>query len=576
MKGLGVSEGIGIGKVYKLDCNKNKVIRKEINDTVAEINKLNNAIIECKEQIKNIHHLTLENIGEKEAEIFKAQEMLLEDNSVFSEVISKIESEKINCEFALNEIFNKYINLFDNIEDEALKERVCDLKDVLYRLTNIILDDRATRLSDVECGAVLVAYDISPSDAAQIDKDKISAIIIETGGRTSHVAIIARTMEIPTVVGVEGIFEKVESGDEIICDGTTGDINIKPSAEVKEYYALKKKKEDNTRKELIEQIGLETITLDGCKFTIGANIGIPNDIKYAQKNDAESIGLFRSEFLYMSRTKLPTEDEQFEVYKEIAVKMKGKPVIIRTLDIGGDKKIPCLKMPIEMNPFLGYRAIRICLDNTDIFKAQLRAILRASIFGQIKIMFPMISCLSELRAAKKLYFETRQELLDEGVQIAPYIEIGIMIETPSAAVISDVLAKEVDFFSIGTNDLIQYTLAVDRMNPKINHLYNHYHPAIIRLIKNVIDNAHAANIKVGMCGEMAGEKYIIPLLIGMGLDEFSMSPSLILKSRQIIRAYSKKECEELLNEVLMLSDGEEVENCLISKQNYSKGCLIPN
>lgn len=568
MKGLGVSEGIGIGKVYKLDCSKIKVVRKEVNDTVAEISKLNDAIIVCKEQIKNIHLLTLENIGEKEAEIFKAQEMMLEDNDVFAEVISKIESEKLNCEFALNEIFNKYIKLFDYIEDEALKERVYDLKDVLCRLTNIILGDKAFELSDADSGAVLVAYDISPSDAAQIDKDKISAIIIETGGRTSHVAIIARTMEIPTVVGAEGIFEMVQSGDEIICDGTTGEISIKPPAKVKEYYALKKKNEDNIRKELIEQIGLESITLDGYKSIIGANIGILNDIKYAQKNDAESIGLFRSEFLYMSRTKLPTEDEQFEVYKEIAIKMNGKPVVIRTLDIGGDKEIPYLKMPVEKNPFLGYRAIRICLDNTDIFKVQLRAILRASVFGHIKIMFPMISCLSELKAAKKLYFETRQELLDEGIQIASQIELGIMIEIPSAAIISDVLAKEVDFFSIGTNDLIQYTLAVDRMNPKINHLYNHYHPAIIRLIKNVIDNAHAANIKVAMCGEMAGEKYLIPLLVGMGLDEFSMSPSNILKARQIIRTCSKKECEELLAEVLMLSDGEEVENCLISKSKF--------
>jgi phosphotransferase system enzyme I (PtsI) len=568
MRGLGVSEGIGIGKVYKLDCSKVVVVRKEINDTVTEINKLNDAIIECKEQIKDIHLLTLENIGEKEAEIFKAQEMMLEDDDVFAEIRSKIEVEKLNCEFALNEVFNKYIKLFDNIENEALKERVYDLKDVLCRLTNIILGDRAIKLSDVEHGAALVAYDISPSEAAQIDKDRIAAIIIETGGLTSHVAIIAKTMEIPTVVGAEGVFEKVQSGDEIICDGTTGDISIKPSYEVKEYYAMKKQEEVNLSKGLIEQIGLETITLDGYKSLIGANIGVLNDIKYAHKNDAESIGLFRSEFLYMSRSKLPTEDEQFEAYKEIAVKMKGKPVVIRTLDIGGDKELPYLKMPVEMNPCLGYRAIRICLDNTDIFKVQLRAILRASIFGDIKILFPMISCLNELRAAKKLYNETRQELLAEGVEIASYIELGIMIEIPSAAIISDILAKEVDFFSIGTNDLIQYTLAVDRMNCKINHLYNQYHPAVIRLIKNIVDNAHAANIKVAMCGEMAGEKYLIPLLIAMGLDEFSMSPSLILKTRQIIRAYTKKECEELLTEVLKLSDGEAVESYLISKSKF--------
>ncbi len=565
MRGLGVSKGIGIGKIYKLDCSKLMVVRKEINNTVIEINKLNEAVKECKKQLKDIHNLSLQNVGEKEAEIFKVQEMMLEDEDVFSEVIKKIETEKVNCEFALNEIFNKYIKLFDYIEDEALRDRSCDLKDVLCRLTKILLGDRAIVLSDLEPGTVLVASDISPSEAAQIEKEKIAAIITEKGGSTSHLAIIAKTMEIPTVVGAEGILNMLETGDEIICDGTSGEICINPSKEIKKYYAIKKQEEDKIAEELYKQIGLESITKDSYKTIIGANIGTPNDVKYAKNNDAESIGLFRSEFLYMSRTKLPSEDEQFEAYKETAIKMQGKSVVIRTLDIGGDKEIPYLKIPVEMNPFLGYRAIRICLDNTDIFKVQLRAILRASIYGNIKIMFPMISCLSELRAAKKLYYETRQELIEEGVEIAPNIEIGIMIEIPSAALISEVLAKEVDFFSIGTNDLIQYTLAVDRMNSKINHLYNHYHPAILRLIKLIIDNAHAANIKVSMCGEMAGEKYLIPLLIAMGLDEFSMSPSLILKARQIIRSYTKKECEELLTEVLKLSDGEEIEAYLISK-----------
>lgn len=565
MKGLGVSQGIGIGKVYKLDCSKIEVVKKEINDTVIEINKLNNAIIECKEQIKNIHHLTLVNVGDKEAEIFKAQEMMLEDEDVFAEVINKIETERLNCEFALYEIFNKYIKLFDYIEDEALKERVHDLKDVLCRLTKIILGDHALRITDIDYGTVLVASDISPSDTAQINKEKIAGIIIETGGPTSHVAIIAKTMGIPAIVGAEGIFDMVHTGEDIICDGSTGEICIKPYAKDLEYYTLKKKNEDENRKKLVEQIGLETITLDGHKSIIGANIGVPSDIQYAIKNDAESIGLFRSEFLYMSRTELPTEDEQFEAYKEVAIKMNGKPVVIRTLDVGGDKDIPYLKLPPEINPFLGYRAIRLSLDKTDIFKVQLRAILRASAFGKIKIMFPMISCLNELLAAKELYFETRQELIDEGISIDPNIELGIMIEIPSAAIISDVLAQEVDFFSIGTNDLIQYTLAVDRMNSKINHLYNCYHPAIIRLIKNIIDNAHKANIKVAMCGEMAGEEYVIPLLIAMGLHEFSMSPSLILRVRQLIRSYSKKECEGLLNDVLRLSDGEEVEQYLISK-----------
>lgn len=567
MKGLGVSQGIGIGKVFKLEPNEIKVEKKEVENTSIEIEKLNNAIIECKLQINNIYEITLKNIGEKEAKIFKAQEMMLEDEDVFAEVHNKIKTEKMNCEFALNEVLNKYIKLFDNIEDEYYRDRAYDLKDIMYRLTKIILGYKIIKLSDIDNGTVLVAYDLSPSDTAQINKDKISGIIVETGGRTSHAAIIARTMEIPTVVGVEGIYKKVKFGDEIICDGATGKISINPSDKIKQYYKLKKQKEDDIKNNLVEQIGLETITLDGHKVMLEANIGVPADIKNAIKSDAEAIGLVRSEFLYMSRSKLPTEEEQFQAYKEIVVKMKGKPVVIRTLDVGGDKELPYLKIPTEMNPFLGYRAIRLCLDNTDIFKSQLRAILRASAYGRVKILFPMISSISELRSAKKLYFETRQELIDEGIAIGDNIELGIMIEIPSAAIISDILAKEVDFFSIGTNDLIQYTLAVDRMNSKINHLYNQYHPALIRLIKSVIDNAHAANIKVAMCGEMASEPNLIPLLLGMGLDEFSMSPCSILKSRHIIRSLSKKECEELLDEVLNLEAGIEVESYLISKLN---------
>lgn len=567
MKGLGVSHGIGIGKVFKVEPNEIEVERKEIEDTSLEIEKLNKAIIECKEQINNIYKITIKNVGEKEAEIFKAHEMILEDEAVFDEVVNKIKIEKVNCEFALNEVLNRYIRLFENIEDEYLRDRSNDLKDIMYRLTKIILGVKTKKLSDIEDGTVIVAYDLTPSDTAQMNKEKVAAIIVEIGGRTSHAAIIARTMEIPTIVGVEGVYSKVEDGDELICDGATGKVSINPSQKTKQYYKLKKQKEDDIKNNLSKQIGLETITLDGHKVLLEANIGVPADIRYAIKNDAEAIGLFRSEFLYMSRAKLPTEEEQFEAYKEILIKMGDKPVVIRTLDVGGDKEIPYLKIPKEMNPFLGYRAIRLCLDNTDIFKAQLRAILRASVYGNVKILFPMISSINELRGAKKLYFETKEELISAGIALNDNIELGIMIEIPSAAIISDVLAKEVDFFSIGTNDLIQYTLAVDRMNSKINHLYNQYHPALIRLIKTVIDNAHAANIKVAMCGEMAGEPHLIPLLLGMGLDEFSMSPSSILKARHVIRGLSKKECEKLLNEVLNLEAGIEVEKYLIDKLN---------
>lgn len=565
MKGLGVSQGVGIGKVFKLEADEILIERKEIENAPLEVDKLKEAILECKKQINKIYQIAIKNIGEKEAKIFKAHEMILEDDTVFDEVINIINIEKVNAEFALSVILNKYIKLFENIEDEFLRDRANDIKDIMNRLTRILLGIKCKRITDIEDNTVIVSYDLTPSDTAQMDKDKVAGIIVETGGRTSHAAIIARTLEIPTVVGVEGVFDKVTDGDEIICDGITGKININPSSKIMNYYQKKKEKEEEIRNNLNKQVGLETVTLDGFKVKLEANIGVPTDIKYALKNDAEAIGLFRSEFLYMSRTRLPSEEEQFEAYKEILIKMGDKPVVIRTLDVGGDKEIPYLKIPKEMNPFLGYRAIRLCLDNTDIFKAQLRAILRASVYGRVKILFPMISSVNELRGAKKLYFETRDELIQEGIEVNTNIELGIMIEIPSAAIISDVLAKEVDFFSIGTNDLIQYTLAVDRMNSKINHLYNQYHPALIRLVKTVIDNAHANNIKVAMCGEMAGEANLIPLLIGMGLDEFSMSPSLILNARHIIRSLNKKECEALLNEVLNLDAGIEVEKYLISK-----------
>lgn len=565
MKGLGVSQGIGIGKVFKIEHIEITIEKKKVKDVSSEIKKLNDAVLECKKQIDYIYKFTLENVGEKEAEIFKAHEVVLEDKTVFDEVITMITRDNVNAEYALNEISNKYINLFEKIEDEYLRERANDIKDIMRRIVKIMLGYKTKTICDIGENTVLVAKDLTPSDTAQIDKSKVSAIIVEIGGRTSHAAIIARTMEIPTVVGIDNIYNLVNEDDEIICDGTTGHVCINPTPEVKEYYKLKKEKEETIKKKLLEQIGLKSETIDNYSVILEANIGTANDVKYALENDAEGIGLFRSEILYMSRNKLPTEEEQFEVYKEVLLKMGDKPVVIRTLDVGGDKNIPYLDIPNEMNPFLGYRAIRLCLDNTDIFKTQLRAILRASIYGNVKILFPMISSMKELKEAKNLLEETKKELVADNIKFSNNIQIGIMIEIPSAAIIADILAKEVDFFSIGTNDLIQYTLAVDRMNAKINHLYNQYHPALIRLIYNIIKSAHDAGIKVAMCGEMAGEPTIIPLLIGMGLDEFSMSPSGILNSRHIIRKLSKKECEKIVQDVLKLELGVNIEEYLTEK-----------
>lgn len=567
MKGIGVSEGIGIGKVFVVQNNDIIIEKKIIEDVNKEVYKLEDALDKCKKQIDNIYESTLKNVGEEEAAIFIAHKMILDDLPVINEVKNLIKSMKYNSEYALKCILDKYIKAFENIKDDYFKERALDIKDIGKRLSRIMLGIEEKNLKDIVSDTVLIAKDLTPSDTSQMDKEKIKGIVLEDGGTTSHTAIIARTMEISNVIGVDNICSLVKDGDEIICDGFSGKVIINPTTEELNYYSSKIIENKNFKDKLKNYIGLESHTKDNIELKVKANIGTIQDIDYAIKNDAEGIGLFRSEFLYMKKDKLPSEQEQFEAYKKILISMNGKPVVIRTLDIGGDKNLPYLDIPKEMNPFLGYRAIRLCLDNTDIFKTQLRAILRASIYGNVKILFPMISSLAEIKDAKKLLNETKQELLKEGIEFNDNIELGMMIEIPSAAIISDILAKEVDFFSIGTNDLIQYVLAVDRMNVKINHLYSQYHPALIRLLYNVIKNAHNAGIKVAMCGEMAGESILIPMLVGMGLDEFSMSPSMILRARSIIRNLTKKECETYVEDVLSLSTGKEVEKYLIKLYN---------
>lgn len=562
MKGLGVSQGIGIGKAFIIEKKAVNIGMIQISDTVYEIDRFKNALNVCKNEIEEIYLKTLENIGEKEAQIFKSHEMILEDDTFISEVEMKINTEKINAEYALNEVANIYIKMFENIKDEYLRERAEDIKDIMSRISRILLGVKTTDFSKMDKNSIIIAQDLTPSDTAQLDNTKVSAMITETGGKTSHAAIMARVMGIPTVVGIEGILKKVKNNDIVVCDGKTGRVIINPGEKQAKYYMNKKENEIKINRELKKQIGLSTVTKDGFRVELSSNIGTPKDVSLTIENDAEGIGLFRSEFIFMNRNCQPSEEEQFEEYKEVLIEMGDKPVIIRTLDIGGDKELPYLNIPKEMNPFLGYRAIRLCLGNTDIFRTQLKAILRASVFGNAKIMFPMISTVKELRDAKEILEEEKQELREKGINFKEDMQIGIMIEIPSAAIISDLLAKEVDFFSIGTNDLIQYTMAVDRMNSKLSHLYSQYHPALLRLIKNIIKNAHEAGKWVGMCGEAAGDPKLIPVFIGMGIDELSMNAPSILSSRYIIRNLNKKDMEKIAENTLKLENAMEVENYL--------------
>jgi phosphotransferase system enzyme I (PtsI) len=559
LQGIPVSPGIAIGKVLIKKEQQIQLIKKNNINVTEELEKLTNSIDIAREQINQLYTLTLNTIGEKEAEIFDAHNMILDDPEFFGQIREKVASENINVEWAIKEVLDNFVMIFENMDNEYMRERAADLKDVSNRVIRIILGVELNDFSKLEEEVIIIANDLTPSDTAQMDKEKVIGFITEIGGRTSHTAIMARTLGIPAIVGVGNIIEFVENGDTIMFDGDNGEIIINPEEEEIEKYRVQIKQNEKIKTKLSQLKGCESVSEDGIKVELAANIGTPDDIDSVIEYDGEGVGLFRSEFLYMNRDKLPSEEEQFNAYKKVAKRMKSKNVIVRTLDIGGDKELEYLSLEKETNPFLGYRAIRLCLGEKEIFKTQLRALLRASAYGNIKIMFPMISSIEELREAKGLLEETKNELRDSKVQFNENIEVGIMIEIPAAALISDLLAKEVDFFSIGTNDLIQYMTAVDRMNQKISHLYNQYHPAVLRLINMVIDSGHKEGIWVGMCGEVAGDPKMIPILLGMGLDEFSVSPISILKARWIINHTSQKVMKEILKEVLMMSTGKEVE-----------------
>lgn len=559
IQGIGASPGIAIGKVLLKKDPELKIEKRKVVSTDEEIKRLSESIQICKKQINELYEHTLKNIGDEEAKIFEAHSMILEDPEFLGQVKEKIQKDNVNSEHAIKEVSSMFIQIFQNMDNEYMKERAADIKDVSERVIRILLGIEMTDLSKLEEEVIIVAKDLTPSDTAQMDKEKVLGFVTEIGGKTAHSAIMARTLEIPAVVGVDGITTKVGNGDIVILDGDTGKVMIRPEEKVVKEYKGKKEEYETFRKRLEELKGAKSVTKDGFEVELVANIGTPKDIDGIIRNDGEGVGLYRTEFLYMDRDKLPTEEEQFKAYKEVAERLEGKPVVIRTLDVGGDKDLPYLELTSEMNPFLGYRAIRLCLDRTDIFKTQLRALLRASAYGNIKIMFPMISSIEELRSAKEILEGVKEDLRREKIDFNEEIEVGIMIEIPAAAIMSDLFAKEVDFFSIGTNDLIQYTIAVDRGNRKISYLYNQFHPALLRLIKLVIENGHKEGIWVGMCGEVAGDPKLIPILIGMGLDEFSMSSISILKARWIIKNTSKKEMKEVVEKVIKLASAEEVE-----------------
>ncbi|MCI9061609.1 MULTISPECIES: phosphoenolpyruvate--protein phosphotransferase [Romboutsia] len=557
--GTGASPGIALGKALVIEHSELVIEKRNISNIEEEIQKLENAVKVSKDELTKVKEKALVELGEHEAEIFEAHLLVLEDPELVDSAISKIRDEKVNADYALNEIKEMFVAMFESMDNEYMRERAADIKDVTNRVLRHILGIKVVDLAGLDEEVVLIAHDLTPSDTATMNKSMVLGFLTDIGGRTSHTAIMARTLEIAAVVGLDDITKKVKDGDYIVFNGDTGEVIVNPDEETKAKYASLKEKFEEYRKSLELLKGQESITTDGRHVELAGNIGSPNDVSGLIKNDAEGVGLYRTEFLYMDKEDaFPNEEEQYEAYKAVLEGMNNKPIVIRTLDIGGDKELPYFEMEPEMNPFLGYRAIRLCLDRKDIFKTQLRALYRASVHGKLRIMFPMISSLEELLSAKEVIKEVLAELDAEKIAYANDVEVGMMIEIPSAAVISDILAKHVDFFSIGTNDLIQYTCAVDRMNQKISHLYNQFNPAVLRLIKMVIDNAHKEGKWVGMCGESAGDQRMIPILLGFGLDEFSMSPISILPARKLINSLSYAEMQKFGDEVLAMGTAKEI------------------
>ncbi|PFW58533.1 phosphoenolpyruvate--protein phosphotransferase [Bacillus cereus] len=559
MKGIAASPGIAIAKAFRLENPELIVEKIAVTNTNQEVERFEQAIETSKSELEGIKEHARKELGEDKAEIFAAHLLVLTDPELINPIKDKIKNEQVNAELALNEVATMFVNLFETMDNEYMKERATDIRDVTKRVLSHLLGVTIANPSMISEEVVIVAEDLTPSDTAQLNRKYVKGFTTDIGGRTSHSAIMACSMEIPAVVGTKMVTNDIENGVLVIVDGLDGKVIVNPTEDVVKIYEDKKAVYEAKKAEWAKLVNEPTLSSDGHRVEIFANIGTPEDVKGVLENGGEGVGLYRTEFLYMGRDTLPTEEEQFEAYKTVLKRMEGKPVVVRTLDIGGDKELPYLNLPKEMNPFLGFRAIRLCLEMQDMFRAQLRALLRASVHGNLKIMFPMIATLDEFRQAKAILIEEKEKLQTEGTIIAESIEVGMMVEIPSSAVMAHQFAKEVDFFSIGTNDLIQYTLAADRMNERVSYLYQPYNPAILRLIKNVIDAAHNEGKWAGICGEMAGDEIAIPILLGLGLDEFSMSATSILRARNQILKLSKTEINLVIEQILNMTTSEEVE-----------------
>lgn len=568
INGIAASSGVAIAKAYKLAAPDLSFDTKKIDDVEGEITRLHEALTISKQELEIIKENARKTLGDEHAEIFSAHLLVLADPELITPIEDKIKNEHVNAEASLDETATMFVNMFKAMENEYMRERAADIQDVTKRVMAHLLQVSFPDPALIDEQVIVIAEDLTPSDTAQLNKQFVKGFATNIGGRTSHSAIMARSLEIPAIVGTKTITSDVNEGDMLIVDGIDGVVIINPSED--ELATYKQKQADFAKqKEVWAQLKDEpTVSSDGKHVELVANIGTPEDVEGVLNNGGEGVGLYRTEFLYMGNSELPSEEQQFEAYKSVLEQMgNNQPVVVRTLDIGGDKELSYLELPKEMNPFLGFRAIRLCLERQDIFRTQLRALLRASVFGNLKIMFPMIATLTEFREAKALLLEEKENLVNEGVAVADEIELGIMVEIPSTAVIARQFAKEVDFFSIGTNDLIQYTMAADRMNERVSYLYQPYHPAILNLVNNVIEAAHAEGKWAGMCGEMAGDSIAIPILLGLGLDEFSMSATSILPARTQIRDLSTKELATYKDELLSMGTAEEVEAFVREKTN---------
>jgi phosphotransferase system enzyme I (PtsI) len=561
LRGIPAAPGIVIGTAYLLGQEDYNVPKRTILESQIpfEVSRFEDALINTRKEILELQNKVSQGMGTEHAEIFDAHLLVLEDRMLIEEVISRVKKEKLAIDYIFSQVLIRYAEVFSKVEDEYLRERISDINDVGRRVLRNLLGKKRKDLNELKSSVIVISHDLSPSDTAAMYHQNVIGFVTDIGGKTSHTAIMAKSLEIPAVVGLETATQQIKDENNIILDGNSGLVIVNPKQETLNKYQRKEEKIKDLDKIYITLKDLPAVTLDGKNVELTANIELPQEITSVKEHGVHSIGLYRTEFFYMNRSDLPSEDEQFKAYKYVAEEIKPHSVIIRTLDLGGDKFISHLQMPHDMAPFLGWRAIRFCLARPDIFKTQLRAILRASKYGNLKIMYPMISGISELKQANKLLEEAKKELRTKKIAFKDDIKVGAMIEVPSAALTCDILSKEAAFFSIGTNDLIQYSLAVDRTNEKVAYLYEPSHPAVLRLIKSIVEAGHKAGIQVGMCGEMAGDPAFALLLLGLGLDELSMPAVVASKIKHIIRAVTTKQAEEIAQQALQLSTGEEVD-----------------